>query len=81
MYWDWDSSHNDQLFFSAFNEEWTFDSFVYSGKTKEINRIETMDPFGKWGYDSTILIINWPENDALSGGALREINSKTISFH
>jgi hypothetical protein len=80
MYWDWDSSHNDQLFFSAFYEDWTFDSFVYLGKTKEINRIETTDPFGKWGYDSTIQMINWPENDALSGGSLRELNSKTMSF-
>lgn len=80
MYWDWDSSHNDQLFFSAFYEDWTFDSFIYLGKTKEINRIETTDPFGKWGYDSTIQMINWPENDALSGGSLRELNSKTMSF-
>lgn len=80
MYWDWDSSHNDQLFFSAFYEDWTFDSFVYSSKTKEINRIETTDPFGKWGYDSTIQMINWQENDALSGGSLREVNSKTMSF-
>jgi hypothetical protein len=50
------------------------------GKTKEINRINTTDPFGKWGHDSTIQMINWSENDALSGGSLRELNSKTMSF-
>lgn len=80
IYWDWNSTNNDQLFFSAFYEDWTFDSFVYSSNTKKLNRIETKDPFGKWAYDSAIQTINWPENDALSGGSLRQFNSETMSF-
>jgi hypothetical protein len=80
MYWDWNSLNNEQLFFSAFYEDWTFDSFVYSSDKRELNRIETTDPFGKWGHDSTIQTILWPQNDALSGGAIRELNIETNSF-
>jgi hypothetical protein len=80
MYWDWDSNHYEQLFFSAFYEDWKFDSFVYSSEKKEISRIETKDPFGKWGHDSTIQTINWPPNDALSGGALRDMNIHSKTF-
>lgn len=80
MYWDWDSLNNDQLFFSAFYEDWTYDSFVYSSVKKEVSRIGTSDPFGKWGYESTIHTINWPPDDSLSGGVLREVNVDTMSF-
>ena len=80
MYWDWNSLNNEQLFFSAFYEDWTYDAFVYSSVKKEISRIETSDPFGKWGYESTIHTINWPPDDSLSGGALREVNVDTMSF-
>ena len=80
MYWDWDSLNNEQLFFSAFYEDWSFDSFVYSSVKKEVRRIETSDPFGKWGYESTIHSINWPPDDSLSGGTLREVDVDTMSF-
>ena len=80
MYWDWNSLNNEQLFFSAFYEDWTFDSFVYSSDKKELNRINTTDPFGKWGHDSTLQTILWPQNDALSGGAIRELNIETNAF-
>ncbi|MGB3259780.1 hypothetical protein [Paenisporosarcina sp.] len=75
LYWDWHPTQTNDIFFSAFYEDWTFDSFVYSSNTKEMKRIETNDPFGKWGKESSIYTINWPENDTLSGGSLREINT------
>ena len=80
IYWDWDSLNSKQLFFSAFYEDWTYDSFVYSSVKKEVSRMETSDPFGKWGYESTIHTINWPPDDSLSGGSLREVNVDTMSF-
>lgn len=78
LYWDWHPTQADEIFFSAFYEDWTFDSFVYSSGTKEMKRFETNDPFGKWGKESSIYTINWPENDSLSGGTLREVNTVTM---
>lgn len=80
MYWDWHTNRSDKLFFSAFYEDWSFDSFVYSSKTKELKRIVTLDPFGKWGSDSTIHVINSEENDAISGGKERVIDTDTMRF-
>lgn len=81
MYWDWHSNQSDKLFFSAFYDDWSFDSFIYSSETKDLKRVETMDPFGKWGSDSSIQVINWEENDAISGGNVRVIDSETMSVH
>ena len=75
LYWDWHPTQSNDIFFSAFYEDWTFDSFFYSSLSKEMKRFETNDPFGKWGKESSIYTINWPENDTLSGGSLREINT------
>jgi len=79
MYWDWNSNQASQIFFSAFYEDWSFDSFVYTGETKELNRVDTTDPFGKWGHNSIINVINWLEADSLKGGTIREIDSETMS--
>jgi len=81
MYWDWHANQSDKLFFSAFYDDWTFDSFVYSSETKELSRIDTLDPFGKWGSDSTIHVIDWVDNDSISGGNVRVIDSETMSTH
>lgn len=78
MYWDWHPVKSDRIFFSGFYEDWSFDSFFYSGTTKELTRIETTDPFAKWGHDSVLFTLNWPENDSLSGGTIQEINVETL---
>ena len=79
LYWDWHPANSNDIFFSAFYEDWTFDSFVYSIETKDMTRFVTNDPFGKWGKESSIYTINWPENDTLSGGTLREMNTRDMT--
>ena len=78
MYWDWDSSQSQQIFFSAFYEDWSFDSFIYSTETKELKRVDSADPFGKWGSDSNLNVINWQEGESLTGGAILNIDSETM---
>jgi hypothetical protein len=80
MYWDWNTNEPDKLFFSAFYEDWSFDSFVYSSETKELERVETSDPFGKWESVSSLNMIIWEDNDALTGGTIRKISSENMSF-
>jgi len=80
MYWDWNTSEPDKLFFSAFYEDWSFDSFVYSSDSKDLIRVDTSDPFGKWGSESSINVIVWKENDSLTGGKIRKISSESMIF-
>lgn len=77
LYVDWHSTNVNLLLITAFNEDWTFDTFAYSSLTQEMNRIPSLHPILKWTHDVNLMAINWSPEDALSGGTISEISMKT----
>jgi hypothetical protein len=77
LYVDWHSTNVNLLLITAFNEDWTFDTFAYSSLTQEMNRIPSLHPILKWTDDVNLMAINWSPEDALSGGTISEISMRT----
>jgi hypothetical protein len=81
LYVDWHSTNVNLLLITAFNEDWTFDTFAYSSITQEMNRIPSEHPILKWTHDVNLMAINWSPEDALSGGTISEISLKTSEIN
>lgn len=59
----WNKSNDDQLFIAAFNEDWTFQTYLfYINEEKSIeNPLQV--PFVQWLNDNQLTYIKWNENE------------------
>ncbi len=74
---DWNPTDENLLLITAFNKDWTFDTFSYSSLTQEMTIIPTLHPILKWASEDSLVVINWIPEDALLGGTLSEISIPT----
>lgn len=77
VYLDWNTTNVNLLLITAFNKDWTFDTFVYSSLTQEMTIIPTLHPILKWASEDKLVAINWMAEDALLGGRMMEISTQT----
>lgn len=74
---DWNPTNVNLLLITAFNKDWTFDSFSYSSLTQEMTIVPTLHPILKWSSEDSLVVINWIAEDALLGGTISEISIPT----
>ena len=71
---EWHPSQVELMTVTAFYEDWTFDTFMYSSKTQILELISSSQPFLEWASINELVGVDWKENDALSGGPLSTIS-------
>lgn len=71
---EWHPSQVELMTVTAFYEDWTFDTFMYSSKTQILELISSSQPFLEWASVNELVGVEWKENDALSGGPLTTIS-------
>lgn len=71
---EWHPSQVELMTVTAFYEDWTFDTFMYSSKTQILELISSTQPFLEWASSNELVGVEWKENDALSGGSLTKIS-------
>lgn len=77
VYIDWHTTDVNLLLITAFNKDWTFDTFTYSSLTQEMTIIPTHHPILKWSSEDKLVAINWTSEDGLLGGKMMEISTNT----
>lgn len=77
IYLDWNTTNVNFLLITAFNKDWTFDTFAYSSLTQEMTIIPTLHPILKWAAEDKLVAINWMSEDGLLGGKMMEISTQT----
>ncbi len=63
MYMNWHPTNPQLIVFSAFYEDWSFNSFVYDGETKNLEAIDVENPFVKWYDDQHLMLFEWKESN------------------
>lgn len=71
---EWHPSQVELMTVTAFYEDWTFDTFMYSSKTQALKLITSDHPFLEWASFNELVGVEWKEDDALSGGHLTTIS-------
>ena len=69
LYMDWHPTNPDLIAFSAFYEDWTYDTFVYDGSTQALETIEVPNPFVKWYNENQLMVLEAQES-SLDGNDL-----------
>lgn len=62
LYMDWHPTNQDLIVFTAFYEDWTFNTFVYDGSTQQLQSIEVENPFVKWYDDEHLMVFRGSES-------------------
>lgn len=63
----WNDSNPDLVLLTAFQEDWTFNNYMYNGEKDELSSISLPDPFPKWlGVDTIVAVDN--EDQLPTGG-------------
>lgn len=71
---EWHPSQVELMTVTAFYEDWTFDTFMYSSKNQSLKLVSSSQPFLEWASLNELVGVEWKENDALSGGPLSTIS-------
>ena len=66
---EWNDIDPTQLLLTAFQKDWSFDVFLYSGTEVDIRQLPLEDPFPKWHGRQKIITLNVSEGP-LDGGEL-----------
>lgn len=69
IFMDWHPLNPNLIVFSAFYEDWTYNSFIYDGSTQNLTAIEVENPFVKWYDDDHLVVSRWGET-SLDGSEL-----------
>ena len=66
---EWNDIDPTLLLLTAFQKDWSFDVFLYSGNEVDISLLPLEDPFPKWLGKQKVITLNVPEHP-LGGGEL-----------
>ncbi|MER2261800.1 MAG: hypothetical protein ABS934_07270 [Psychrobacillus sp.] len=70
LYMDWHPTDPNLIVFTAFYEDWSYNSMVYDGHTQELKAIDVENPFVKWLDHENLMVFNWSET-SLDGSNLK----------
>ena len=66
---EWNDTDPTLLLLTAFQKDWSYDVFLYSGNEVDISLLSLEDPFPKWLGRQKVITLNVPEQP-LGGGEL-----------
>jgi len=69
MYMSWHPTNPQLIAFSAFYDDWSFNSFVYNGEQQDLVSIEVENPFIKWYDEEHLMVFEWKDS-SLDGSKL-----------
>lgn len=69
IFMNWHPTNPNLIVFSAFYEDWTYNTFIYDGSTQNLTAIEVENPFVKWYDDDHLVVSRWGET-SLDGSEL-----------
>lgn len=73
---EWNDIDPSLILFTAFHEDWTFDSLLYNGENKSLELLAIEDPFPKWlGKD--MIAVSHIEGHILDGGEIHTFEPAT----
>ncbi len=71
LYMDWHPTDPNLIAFTAFYEDWSYNSVVYNGHTQEMEAIDVENPFVKWLDSENLMVFDWSET-SLDGSNLKQ---------
>jgi hypothetical protein len=80
MVFEWNQYQPEQLFITAFKEDWSFTNFILNATEKKLNEIDVRKPFAKWTGENEMAFLDWNEEDIslLSPLVKKEFGKKEI---
>jgi hypothetical protein len=63
MVFEWNQYHSEQLFITAFKEDWSYTNYYLNVSEKKLNEIDVRKPFAKWTGESKMAFLDWNEDD------------------
>ncbi|MCZ2260073.1 hypothetical protein [Sporosarcina sp. G11-34] len=75
---EWNNLDPSLILFTAFDSDWTFDTFLYNGKDELFTLVEIDGPFPKW-YGTKKIITGYFDEHELDSGTLVVYNTETGS--
>lgn len=73
---EWNRANPDKILFSAFQEDWSFDLFVFDGLDDSLSVVNFDDPFAKWAGNDRIMGLLF-NGHPLDGGEIRLFQLET----
>lgn len=73
---EWNRENPDKILFTAFQEDWSFDLFVFDGLDDSLTIVELEDPFPKWAGENKIMSMVLQDHP-LDGGELQIFQIRT----
>jgi hypothetical protein len=61
MVFEWNQYHPEQLFITAFKEDWSFINYFLNVEEKKIIEIDVRKPFAKWTGEGKMAFLDWNE--------------------
>lgn len=63
MVFEWNQYDPEQLFITAFKEDWSFTNYFLDVSEKNLNEIDVRKPFAKWTGKSKMAFLDWNEEE------------------
>lgn len=63
MVFEWNQYNSEQLFITAFKEDWSFSNYYLNLSKKELKPIDVRKPFAKWTGKSKLAFLDWSDQD------------------
>ena len=70
LYMDWHPTDPNLIAFTAFYDDWSYNSLVYNGHTKDMQAIDVDNPFVKWLDKENLMVFDW-DSSSLDGSNLK----------
>ncbi|MBE1553753.1 hypothetical protein [Sporosarcina limicola] len=76
---EWNDIDPSLILFTAFQQDWSFNLYLYEGKGSHLKSLTMKDPFPKW-FGKELIVIGHVEGHILDGGELLTYNPITENF-
>jgi hypothetical protein len=63
MVFEWNHTLPEQLFITAFKEDWSFTNYYLDLVSKELSPVDVRKPFAKWTGKNKLAFLDWSEED------------------
>jgi hypothetical protein len=63
MVFEWNQYDPEQLFITAFKEDWTYTNYLLRLSEKRLNEIDVRKPFAKWTGKEKMAFLDWNEDN------------------
>src|SRR5690606_38228570 len=63
LFYNWNPYDKDQIFLTAFLEDWSFETYLLDVGEKTAKKYEILQPFIQWISKNELLYLKWDQNE------------------